>query len=194
MTDSEECYPSNAGNIVFLIGNIGKRATTGNQGVVRVPAPNAKKAAAAAKKAVTAAAAAKQSRRRQESLNTTELPPPPLPPSSAAVWTRLHAGFRALSVSGPVRRPRAGTPSPGCPMAAPPRRVLNNKHPCHPKPVCRSISSAFLPRAAAERAAEFKIHVRCLSYVRYMFSCHTCHTTSKSGIYTWSRYISFLGT
>ncbi len=137
----------------------------------------AKKAAAAsAKKAVTASAAAEESRSSQESLRvkTIELPPPPLQPSSAAVRTRLHVGFQALSVSGPVRR----TQSPGCPMAPPRLRcVQNNKHPCKPKPVCHSISSAFLPRAGA---AEFKTNVICLSYVRYMFSCHTCH---MSGIY-----------
>jgi hypothetical protein len=89
------------------------------------------------------AAAAKESSCLQESLNTTELPPPPLPPSSAAVRTRLYTGFLALSVSDPVRR----NPSP----VAPPRFVLNNKHPCNPKPVCCSISSAFLPRAAGGR-------------------------------------------
>ncbi len=46
-----------------------------------------------------------------------------------------------------------------------------------PKPVCRSISSAFLPRAGA---AKFKTKIICLSYVRYIFSCHRCHI---SGIY-----------
>jgi hypothetical protein len=54
----------------------------------------------------------------------------------------------ALSMSGPVQR----TPSPGC-LRAPPRCVLNNKHPCNPNPVCCNImiSSAFLPRAAGGR-------------------------------------------
>ena len=78
----------------------------------------------------------------------------------------------ALSVSGPVRR----TPSPGCPMA-PPRCALNKKHPCHPIPVCCSISSKFLPRAAGGRIQKavsyvciFQVYVQfpCLSYVRYI--------------------------
>jgi hypothetical protein len=68
----------------------------------------------------------------------------------------------ALSVSGPVRR----NLSPGCPMA-PPRCVLNNKHPCNPKPVCRSISSAFLPRAAGGRIQkQCHMSVICQVYVQ----------------------------
>jgi hypothetical protein len=55
--------------------------------------------------------------------------------STVLDWAWLHAGGRALSVSGLVRR----TPSPGCPMA-PLLCVLNNKHPCNPKPVCCGIA------------------------------------------------------
>ncbi len=126
-----------------------------------------------------------RSRRRQESrqarLNSTRtvLQPPPLPPSWAAVRARLHAGGRALSVSGPVRR----TPSPGCPMA-PPHCVLNNKHPCNPlaKPVCRSISSAFLPRAAGGRIQ------KAVSYVCHISGQCTVPKPVICQVYSW--YIS----
>jgi hypothetical protein len=63
----------------------------------------------------------------------------------------------ALSVSGTVRR----TPSPQCPMV-PPHCVLNNKHPCNPKPVCRGIASAFLPGAAGgriQKAMSYSCHI-----------------------------------
>ncbi len=98
---------------------------------------------------------------------------PPLCLACRRVWP--------AAVSGPVRL----TPSPGSPMG-PPRCVQilqNNKHPCNPKPVCRSISSAFLLRAAGGRIQKLERNVICLSYVslRYMFSrCYTCH---MSGIY-----------
>ncbi len=105
---------------------------------------------------------------------------PPLPPSWEAVRARLHAGGRALSVSGPVRR----TPSPGCPMT-PPQCVLNNKHPCNPKPVCRGISSAFLPRAAGGRIQ------KAMSYVCHISGICSAPMTVIYQVYTW--YISFLG-
>jgi hypothetical protein len=118
---------------------------------------------------------------------------PALPPSSAAMRTRLHAGFRALSVSGPVRR----NPSPGCPMA-PPRCVLNNKHPCNPKSVCYSISSAFLPRAAGGRIqktchmsviCQVYVQLSYLLYVRYIMIPGIYHFWEHDVYLTYTRHI-----
>jgi hypothetical protein len=138
--------------------------------------PGAKKAAAAAKKA--AAAAAKKAAATAAAAATESRCSQPRKPehdrAAAPATAALHAGFLALSVSGPVRR----NPSPGCRMA-PQRYVLNNKHVCKPKPA--AAAAAFQAHfCRGQRAAEFKRHVICLSYVRYMFSCLTCH---MSGIY-----------
>jgi hypothetical protein len=139
----------------------------------------------AAKKAAAAAAASKGSRRRQESLNTTGLPPATAapatarPPSSAAVRTRLPAGtgFRALSVSGPVRL--GWTPSPGCPMAPPPCvQNRDNTHPCNPE----TCVPQHFKRISA---AEFKTNVICLRLTVVLVvnsSCLSCHSPSMSGV------------
>jgi hypothetical protein len=87
------------------------------------------------------ASGCQESRRRRSGADSTKTPG-----AKKAAAVSGPPPCLALSVSGPVQR----TPSPGCPMA-PPRCVLNHKHPCNPKPVCRSISSAFLPRAAGGR-------------------------------------------
>jgi hypothetical protein len=98
--DDEDDNGSAAANKDDDAGEASEADSATTQGAKKSAAAAKKATAAAAKKATAAAAAPKESRRSQESLNTTELPRPPLPLSLAAVWTRLHAGFWALSMSG----------------------------------------------------------------------------------------------
>jgi hypothetical protein len=89
-------------------------------------------------------------------------------------------------------------PAAGAGPMAPPRCVLNNEHPCNPKPVCRSISSAFLPRAAGgqiKKAVSYVCHMSGICSVPLPVIC----MSGQSGILlvyiifgtmTYTRYIA----